>query len=470
MSKRKVLIISLDGGDWRFLEWANQYQKMNNIFGFKSRVVLNSTVPAITPAAWASFQTGLNPGQTGIYDFSYWNVKDKEKRVISSNRLPETLWQKLSKKEKRVGLVNLPLTYPPKEIRGTVISGILTPSMDSDFTYPKSLKEKMLEKVPGYHIFNLVHIKEGSPHKNTKGFLDSMAEVAENRYQACKYLLENNSYDLFMAHFQANDVVSHVMWGYLDPEHELFDKKKAGLVAEVFYSKIDQIVGQLTTDFKRTQKVIDPLVLLVSDHGFESHQKRINLGLWLAQEGYTKLNSQFFAKGSLRFKLAKKIGLASRDQARNYFLWQSSQAFATGRSGEGFIYLLNEKVKDELRTKLENLVDPETGKKVIKKVWSKEELYSGDKLADMPDIIIEPTSGYSCSSTPKSKNLPIFEPVEKEKDFHLGKHRKEGILASSLGLNRKSYSILDIAPTISYYLTSSKEGKFDGEVIEEINK
>jgi len=440
------------------------------IFSFKSRAILHSTIPAITPAAWASFQTGLNPGQTGIYDFSYWNLRSKEKRVITSNRLPEVIWQRFSKKEKRVGLVNLPLTYPPKKIKGTIISGILTPSMDSDFTYPKSLKERLLEQVPDYHIFNLAHIKEGSPHKRTKEFLNSMVEVIENRYQACQYLLKNNRYEVFMTHFQANDVVSHVMWGYLDPNHRLFSKKKAKLVAEIFYSKIDQIVGRLVDDFKKTQGVEEPLVLLVSDHGFESHKKRINLGLWLAKGGYSTLNSSFFIKGSLKFKLAKKIGLTSREQTRNYFDWVSSKVFATGRSGEGFIYLLDRSIKEKLIFELEKLVDPETDERVVKKVWAKDKLYSGEKLVNMPDLIIEPISGYSCSSTPKSKSVPIFERVEKEKDFHLGKHRREGILASNRKLNDKSYSILDIAPTISYYLTSSEDGKFDGKLIKELIK
>jgi hypothetical protein len=87
----------------------------------------------------------------------------------------------------------------------------------------------------------------------------------------------------------------------------------------------------------------------------------------------------------------------------------------------------------------------------------------------MPDLIVEPVSGYSCSSRPRSLKDLVFEPVTKKKDFHIGKHRKEGILAINRELKlEKERSILDIAPTIGYYLKSLDVDQFDGKRIEGI--
>jgi len=460
--KKKILIISLDGGNWKFLNWVKRYRKLANINQFPIRGTLKSTIPAITPAAGASFQTGFNPGQTGIYDFFFYYLETKEKKIVNSSLLPETIWQKLSKAGKRVGIVNLPLTYPPQKISGIVISGILTPSLESDFTYPKKLKEKLLKAVPGYHIFNLATIKGGHPHKDTVGFVADMKEVINSRYRAASWLLKRNRFDLFMVHFQATDVVQHVLWRYLDPGCRK-DEKRAQLTAD-FYFQLDQLIGKLIRDFTEYQKV-EPLVLLISDHGFERHKKRFNLGWWLAKNGYTKLERSFFAQGFLK-KIYKKLGKRSAD----YFNFKTSKAFSTGQSGEGFIYLIDKKIKNQLIDQLYQVIDPKTNKKIIKRVWSKEELYQGEKLDRLPDLIIEPIAGYSCSGTPREKTL--FHKVKKTQDFHLGKHSPEGIVAvqgpALKSPSRLSVNILDLAPTILYYLKASGAESLDGKKMTKI--
>ncbi len=216
-------------------------------------------------------------------------------------------------------------------------------------------------------------------------------------------------------------------------------------------------------------------MIVLSDHGFEGHIKRFELGRWMVKNGYTKINWLFFRKSFRRFykrywrPLLSKLSLideSSNDPLSSWFVWDRSRAFSVGRSGEGFIYLLDQSIKEQIINKLEALVDPGTNRKVIKKVWKREDLYQGDKLEKLPDLVVEPIAGYSCSGTPDHKER--FHKINKDEDFHLGKHRQEGIgIISGPGVSKGKLeaSIVDIAPTILYYLGVSRDKNIDGKVI-----
>jgi predicted AlkP superfamily phosphohydrolase/phosphomutase len=478
--KRKVLIIGLDGGDWLVLKRIFKYAKLPNLQrlikeGFSGP--LNSTVPANTPTSWSSFQTGMGPGQTGIFDFSYWLTGEKKTGIVTADSLPTTLWQRLSREGKRVGSLNVPLTFPPKKINGQLVSGLLTPSLESNFTWPPSLKKELLTAVPGYHIFNLKTIKEGDPHRRTEEFVGGLNEIVKNRFKAAKYLLETYQYDLFMVHFQATDVGQHVLWGYLDPENPLFDRKKAQFIARKLYASLDRYIGQLIEIFRVTQKA-EPLTVVLSDHGFEAHKKRFELGRWLAKHGYLEINSLFFKKSWRRFYrrflkqqlIRLKISsLKEPDPFSAYFRWDRTTAFSVGRSGEGFIYLIDKRVKKKLINDLKQIQDPATGQRIIKRIWPKEELYRGEQLAKLPDLILEPISGYSFTGTPDHPNF--FHQINPRDDFHIGKHRREGILivdGPGLGSGSLKAEIVDILPSLLYYLKAPIDSKIDGRVIKEI--
>ena len=139
MSDRSVLIIGFDGGTWTVLKPAMERGHMpflKSLVDTGASGILESTIPAITPAAWGTFQTGRNPGANGVFSFSYWDRKSKNYLPINSTNLQQTIWQTVSKADKRVVSLNVPMTYPPQPVNGYVVSGILAPSLESSFTYP----------------------------------------------------------------------------------------------------------------------------------------------------------------------------------------------------------------------------------------------------------------------------------------------------------------------------------------------
>jgi len=490
---KKVLIIGIDGGTWDVLTPALDRGFMPNLKSIVDSYasgILESTMPAITPAAWGCFQTGVNCGANGVFDFSYWDKAENKSRFVSSSTLRTTLWEMASDAGKRVATVNVPMTYPPRKINGCMVTGILTPSLESEFTTPPELKDKLLRAVPGYHIFNLQTAGEGSPHENFDSFIGQMVDIVDNRTKAAKFLIDSDDFDLFMVHFQTTDIVQHAMWGYMDENCPLYDEKKREHIFESFYKHLDTRIKEIRDAFS-AKAGDDFMTLFVSDHGQELHKKRINLGNWLSEQGLLKINPvrrkkrPLLKKITSTLKIGKILRLFISDRSvkkieRSVGLnfqqvdLQKSRALSIGRSGEGFIYFLgddqrqNDSLKNDLISGLKNICDPETGEKVVENVFSKEDIYSGPFMDRMPDLVIEPVSGYSFTGW-YQKGEGIFHKVEPIVDFHIGKHHKNGIIIACGRDIKPSDSVkarlVDIVPTLLYYMQLPVKDDLDGRIV-----
>ncbi len=495
-NKQKILVIGVDGGTWTVLRPAldgGHMPYLKELIDAGASGILESTLPAITPAAWGSFQTGTNPGANGVFDFSYWDKEKKKNCYVSSNCLTKTVWEIAGDAGKRVGTINVPMTYPPRPINGYTISGILTPSMDSDFTYPGELKGQLADILPDYHVFNLQNVPREYPAAGQlEDFVGQMAAIVRTRARSAEFIINKEPLDLFMVHFQASDVFQHMLWGYLDAGHESFDPVKHKYVLGNFYRELDECIARVRRAFAQTSGG-DFLTLIVSDHGFERHRKRFNLGNWLCQEGFME-----FDRGALRGRMVKKftkrlkLGRLFRPFMAKQTLSKiekrinpnvigvdldRSRVLPMGMSGEGFVYLLQDDPSQRNRTteaiieKIGAVRDPDNNSPIVKAVYRKEDIYHGDHVDIMPDLIIETAAGYSCTGACRP-GRGLFDTVRFGEDNHAGKHHKNGIVvAAGEGVRQQdsvSARLIDIAPTMLYYLGIAVGGGMDGRVVEEL--
>jgi predicted AlkP superfamily phosphohydrolase/phosphomutase len=489
--KRKVLIIGIDGGTWTVLKPAmgQGFMPFLKSLGEKGASgILKSTVPAITPAAWGGFQTGKNPGKTGVFHFSYWNKEEKRSQYVSSIDLGETVWDILGSHGKRSAVLNVPMTYPPRPINGYLISGLLTPSTQSNFTWPSEFKLQLQEEFPDYHIFDLKKIANYRSEGERFGqFVEQMASIVESRTQVALWTLKKEPFDVFMVHFQASDVLQHVYWHFLDDSHPLFERSKQEVIFREFYQELDSSMKAVYDCFTEENK--KPLTVVLSDHGFQSHCKRFNLGNWLIKEGYLKLHKEADRRRTPALKkitrslrlgeiLKHLIPQSKVDAIEKKFIpkselfdWDKTRAYSMGRSSEGFIYLLartiseRDSLAEEIRDRLMKVTDPETGKQVAEKVWLKEELYQGPQMEHLPDMIIEPAGDYTFTGHCQI-DKDLYHTVNSEMDMHIGKHHQDGIwVVSGDSVSPKSSisaNIIDIAPTLLYYLGIPIPDDMDG--------
>ena len=91
-----------------------------------------------------------------------------------------------------------------------------------------------------------------------------------------------------MVNFQANDILQHSLWGYMDNDHYLYNKKKKNYIYKNFHKNLDFCIETLVEEYNRLISN-DILTMIISDHGFESHFKQFYLGDWLLRNNFIKI-------------------------------------------------------------------------------------------------------------------------------------------------------------------------------------
>ena len=117
----RVLVVGIDGGTLDLIRsWATKgdLPHLARLMSEGCSGLLESTLPPVTSPAWPTFATGVNPGKHGVFDFIRPMGGQFELVNSTSVRAP-TLWELLSRAGKRVGVMNVPVTYPPAPVNGT---------------------------------------------------------------------------------------------------------------------------------------------------------------------------------------------------------------------------------------------------------------------------------------------------------------------------------------------------------------
>lgn len=191
------------------------------------------------------------------------------------------------------------------------------------------------------------------------------------------------------------DLQCHMLWRHADPKqpdrgHPARDPAIAPKHAhdiERFYEDVDVVLGRV-----RERLPAGTLLLVMSDHGFQTYTRKFNLNAWLRDRGYLVLKDG---------KRTGRVGLEDVD-------WSRSRAYGLGFNGL-YLNLAGREAQGsvppeqkgalaaELARALEAERDPETGGRVVLRVYPAAEAFHGTRLAEAPDLVVGYASGYSCS-------------------------------------------------------------------------
>ena len=155
MKNKRLFFLGIDSATWDLIiPWINQGKLPGFALLLKNGLTLDleSTIPPLTPVAWTSLYTGVNAGKHNIFDF-YRMDKNKQISInlASDNPMP-TIFAILSNAQKKIAVCNLPFTFPPQPIKGMMLSGFLTPNLNSQFLYPSSLQKEFKKRFPDYRF------------------------------------------------------------------------------------------------------------------------------------------------------------------------------------------------------------------------------------------------------------------------------------------------------------------------------
>lgn len=480
----KVLIIGLDGGTWKIFKPLMEEGKMpalGKMFEEGASGVLRSTIPPITAAAWASFQTGVNPGKHGIIDFQSFDPKTKRTQLVNSGHLKlDTIWKLASRHNKKIISINVPLTYPPREVNGVVIGGMLSPKVDRNFVRPPDVYERFIKD----HDYKITAGRlEKRASMKLQDFINNQIKAEQIRFKVAQQLMEEYEWDLFMVHNQLMDGIQHAFYPYLDPQSGSYDREKHKKISE-FYRMSDRFIRELIE-----QAGDNTTVILLSDHGHREVSTYVNLNAWLREKGYLALTyKRFLGKmlSGLRkldvINLEKKIlgklvksptliAELSRKASSNLINWEKTEAFMINGGMWGNLHCKDEKTINKITQELQSFKGPVNNLNVVKNIYRKEEIFSGSYLGQLPDLFLSPNEGYAFHA-PLIKDIKPFHRADITRYDRVGIHDQNGVLVLQ-GQNVKIHKnmqadIVDLAPTIFALLDIPIPKYMDGKVLEEV--
>jgi len=495
-SKRRVLIIGLDGVTWDVLTPLVNEGRLPNI----KRVietgawgVLQSTTPPITPAAWTTFLTGVHPGKHGIIDFERYNVNTNKLTFNSTQCLDHVrnIWRILGDHGLKIGSVNVPMTYPPVEVNGFLVSGFETPGPSADFVYPPSLRADILSRWADPTLKTNWKRKLFGGDALFRKNLDYMARSFHQGAAMTKFLGDKCGWDALMVVLKLTDNIQHKTWKYIDARWTDRNPRRTEMVKQCFCES-DKSVGDLL-DYAEAHNAT---VMIVSDHGHGSLEGKVQPNLLLQKWGYLALTGHSAQSGTrLRHVLDRWTGKTKRfvregniaqDLAVDF---NKTRACVMHAGMAGFVYINlrdrqpcgivkqneYESLRDELRDRFLGsdcrATNPE-GRiiQLFNAAHKPEELYGCSRQDQpwMPDLILIPHDGLAVVRKIRGTHAVNWLSYHKIE----GTHRPQGIFAATgPGIAQKEglrAQIADCAPTLLALLGLPIPENMDGKVLTEI--
>ena len=615
----RIVYLGLDGLDPKLCETFMAEGKLPNLQrlrqeGGYSR--LRTTFPCLSPVAWSCFATGANPAKHNIFGFLSRNTKTYTPELSSSVVRPPSRVLKIGKREIPLGrpevemrrksvpfwkllgdhdihstILRIPITFPPEEFNGHLLSAMCTPDLrgtQGSFSFYSTAFTRVDEsqglRIPlrktgegfeadvhgptgpegeplvlpfvlkksrageGYelrvdgrtHALVPGEYSDWIPVRFTSGMLGSargivrvlitrtepdlelymtpinidpespalpishpesyavylakligsystlgLAEdtwalnervIDEEAFLEQAYLnhaereqmffnaLENTPRGVVACVFDASDRIQHMFYRTLEPDHpanrDRETERYAG-VLEDMYRRMDDLVG-------RTMQYVDEdtLLFVLSDHGFESFQRGVNLNTWLHQNGYlvledgAELGGDFFAGVDWTRTRAYAVGLGGLYINR------------VGRESKGIVEKADvDALKRELAAKLGGLQDPEREATAIVKVELSSDLYQGPYLNAGPDLLIGYNRGYRASwaSVTGGVTEAVFEDNHKAwgGDHCIDPSLVPGVVFCNRALTKDDPGLEDMAPTAMHMFGLEPPRHMEGGVLVE---
>jgi predicted AlkP superfamily phosphohydrolase/phosphomutase len=376
---------------------------------------MHSTHPPVSGVAWASIMTGCTPGRTGVFGFADIDPATYELRILNRTdlRVPG-LWRILTEAGVPSVFLNVPLTYPPEPVDGLMVTDFLSPSLD------KACLDA--DAVAAMRRFGYVIDADASlGHRDLKAYVAHLTDVLRRRMRTYRHFVKSRRWRLFFAHVMETDRLNHFLWR----AHEEAEEPWHTLFRE-FYRTLGEELARLVA------LAPDADLVVLSDHGSATLHRELYLNAWLAEEGWLEADGDAgfghgFAKASRAFAMdSGQVFLHRRDR------------FAAGTVPPEAAESARADLADRLRT----IVDPETDRPIVRKVWPKEAVYRGPEIPRAPDLLVEVVDGYDVRGAPPGG--AYLRPSELQ-----GRHsRDDAFLLLPDASSAKTASTKDVAPTL----------------------
>lgn len=377
---RRLIVIGLDSAPPSILFDRDKLSYLPNLSDLlegsaKHRLV--SCHPPITIPAWAVMVTGKTPGELGIYGFRHRKRASYHEFYIASShsvRAP-TIWDQVGARGCRSIVIGVPPSYPPKPMKGWLVSGLVTPSSTSNYTWPPKLREEVRALV-GDYVFDVEFRTEDRGR-----VVKEVWHMTQQHFNVFRHLLRSRRWNFAMIVEIGLDRIQHAFWGYMDSSHRKYEANNPyEEVIMKYYRLLDHEIGEV---LKIVPK--DTAVVVASDHGAKAMKGAFCVNQWLVEEGYLRLEEEPSKPGVELSKLKVDWDRTIAWGWGGYY----ARIFINlrGREPRGSVKPEDyEAIRDQLIKDLESIKGPQ-GERWRTRAYRPEDLYP-ECMGDKPDLMV----------------------------------------------------------------------------------
>jgi len=286
-------------------------------------------------------------------------------------------------------------------------------------------------------------LNEGVTSQDT--FLQQTYDIDHERRRMFVGALDRLRRGALVCVFDATDRIQHMFWRSIDPDHPAGRTTESSTHKDAIrnlYKHNDALVGEVLDRLRS-----DDVLMVLSDHGFSSFRRGVNLNAWLAREGYLTLRPG--ADGTSEW-----LRDVDWSRTRAYCLGLTGMFLnVRGREASGIVAPGDEAeaLRVEIAQKLAGMTDDEKAMVAIREAFDPAKLYAGPYLENGPDLIIGYNAGYRVSWDCATGIVAgrVFEDNVKawSGDHCIDPRLVPGVLFCNRGVQTDDPALIDIAPT-----------------------
>jgi predicted AlkP superfamily phosphohydrolase/phosphomutase len=335
--------------------------------------------------------------------------------------------------------------------------------------HPWEYSSELSKSLGAFYTTGMVEDHTGLSNErfDEEAYLAQCDQVMREREAMLQLELNRFQQGFLFCLFDTPDRLQHMFWRFGEEAHpanredEPRRREMAAVIAR-HYRDCDALVGRMLEQVGERE---DTLLIVMSDHGFNSFQRGVHLNSWLLENGY----------------LALKSGLTAGPEAGEFFKhvdWGRTRAYALGigsmylnvrgREAHGIVdAAAARELAGEIAARLTGLRDPRRGALAVQRVQPREAIYSGAYAEEAPDLVVGFAPGYRASWTTALGGIPrdLFEDNIKRwgGDHIVDPALVPGVLFMNRPFRGEGARLIDLAPSILAALSVPVPGVFEGQ-------
>lgn len=509
MSNRasRQLIIALDAMEWSLVQRFMSEGKMpafRRVMESGARARLRSTSEQLPDTVWSCIYTGTNPAKFAKYFYVQYDPSTGWLKNVPDDEIGGIpFWDQLSAAGRRVGVLDLPKFPLSSSLNGFQVTNWGAHATKTARASNPALLIDEIDRRFGRHPVGDCDKVDAKPAA-LRRLRDNILAGVRAHGEMFRWLMKEREWDTLIASFSAPHCIGHHFWQYQDAKHAAYDPNDPhGLrdSMESTYRAIDREVGEMLRLAGE-----GATCMIVSGHGMGPiYHASWNLPEMLELWGYGKPGAlrtdaprkkarvnpwrivKMVVPGWIQYAI--KNSLPKKYQDELLFLWyvggkkfEDTPVFSVPNNDSVGAIRLNVKGRDkngvidpgdcdrivaDIVAALNELTDPETGRKIVACVTVAKAAFHGPYLHQLPDITVlwEQSFAWRDVQSPRFGRLTI-----RKQDGRTGSHTPTGFMLAAgpgipAGVEVDGASTYDIAPTILALAGVPVPRNYDGRAL-----